>query len=452
MSDEQQRPNAIISDAFDRVMFDTYKQTSRVIKEQCEKSLEADCITEDVFNSFFKSSPEFSGEAPQLQRELVEGMQKLPEFKDLRSQTILDDVASAMASAKLAPDLVQKLVAIEESRKQKKDKNGNPIQPQDNGQGVPDQMKSEIRAQVRKNLQQAQNQIDQWNEIAAGWGIKPGELQRLPLKEKLELVKSLLATAKFKQIAELAGRLKNIANSSMATVPTHGHDEIVDITQGDNIARLLPTELLKLKKTPALFMKDLCERKLLQYNLRGTEKQGKGPMVICVDISGSMSGQREIWAKAVMLALAHITDRQNRPFAVITFDTRVVYNKVYPSGKLELKEKMDLAQLHMNGGGTAFMPPLRAAFKIIKEMPKMSRADIIFVTDGECGVSPKDLESIQKDKEATSTRVLGVGVGGTRDYYGTLEQFSNDLVFIDDVGDIEFVRDIMNKALTQKVG
>lgn len=451
---DQERPNVVVSDAFDRVMFEGFKQTSKVIKDQTAKSVEADCITEDVFNSFFKATPQFSAEGPKLQKDLVEQMQKLPEYKDLRTETTLDDIASAMASAKLAPDLVNRLVEIQEKRQQQKQKgNGKgPIQQKDTNDGIPDDMKSEIRAQIRKDLKQAQDQIDQWNETALGWGITPGELQKMPIKEKLELVKNLLSTSKFRQIAELAGRLKNIANSSMATVPTHGNDEIVDITQGDNIARLLPTELIKLKKTPALFMKDLAERKLLQYNLRGEEPQGKGPIVVCVDISGSMAGQREVWAKAVMLALAHITDRQNRAFAVITFDTQCRHTQVYKSGKLTLKEKMDLAAMHMQGGGTAFMPPLNKAFQILSEYPEMKRSDVIFITDGECGVSEKDLTRIKDLKKATSARVLGIEVGSNGNVGETLEALSDDLVLIDDTGEIEHFRDIANKTLTKKVG
>ncbi len=453
MSDEQQRPNAIISDAFDRVMFDTFKNTSSVIQEQSKKSLEAECITEDVFNSFFKSHPQFQADSPQLQRELIEQMQQLPEYKDLRTETIHDDVSSAMASAKLAPDLVQRLVQIEEKRKEQQKNNPNGGKPNPNDQGIPDNMKSEIRAQIRKDLTQAQEQVDNWNETMTGWGIKPGELQKLPLKEKLELVKSLLSTAKFRQIAELAGRLKNIANASMAMTPTHGNDELVDITQGDNIARLLPTELIKLKRTPALFMKDLCERKLLQYNLRGEEPQGRGPIVVCVDISGSMQGQREIWAKAVMLALAHICDRQNRAFAVVTFDTQVRHHKVYESGKLELKEKLDLAAIHMKGGGTAFMPPLKKGFEIVAGIGKMKKADIIFVTDGECGIDDGNLKQIKNLKAQYFTRILGVGIGNSsQSYADSLGEFSDDLVFISDTGDVEFMKELFTKAVSRKVG
>lgn len=462
MSDDQsQRPNTIVSDAFDRVMFDTYKTASRVIKEQTHKSIEAECLTEDVFNSMFKSKPEFMAESPQLQRELIEQMHRLPEYKDLRSTTIMDDVASAMASAKLAPDMVERLVQIQKQRQeqqkqqqgqgQPKGKGNQQIQQKDDGQGIPDSMKSSIRAQIRAGMKQAQEQIDQWHELAHGWGINPGELQRLPLKEKLELVKSLLASSKLRQIAELAGRLKNIANAALAMTPTHGNDELVDITQGDNIARLLPSELLKLKRQPTLFMKDLAERKLLQYNLRGEQPQGKGPIVMCVDVSGSMAGSREVWAKAVMLAYAHICDRQNRPFAVILFDTRVVWCKVYESGKLDLKEKMELAGLSMRGGGTAYMPPIKKAFEVIKGLPKMVRSDIVFITDGDCGLTPQDIAWVKSQKDESGVRFQAVGVGGTRDYYGTLEKVANDLVFIDDSGEIEHIRDVMQKTLTQKV-
>ena len=55
----------------------------------------------------------------------------------------------------------------------------------------------------------------------------------------------------------------------------------------------------------------------MQYELKGTEKQGKGPIVVCVDNSGSMSGDRETWSIVVALALLEIATMPKREFACI---------------------------------------------------------------------------------------------------------------------------------------
>ncbi len=54
------------------------------------------------------------------------------------------------------------------------------------------------------------------------------------------------------------------------------------------------------------WMRRFSEQNLLQYDLRGTEPTQRGGILIAEDGSGSMAGEREIWAKAIGLALLKI--------------------------------------------------------------------------------------------------------------------------------------------------
>ena len=49
------------------------------------------------------------------------------------------------------------------------------------------------------------------------------------------------------------------------------------------------------------FYRRFLDQELIQYSLRGVEEKGKGPMIVCLDGSSSMAGDKEIWSKAVTL-------------------------------------------------------------------------------------------------------------------------------------------------------
>jgi hypothetical protein len=100
-------------------------------------------------------------------------------------------------------------------------------------------------------------------------------------------------------------------------------EEILEVERGDALERLLPPELLSLSH-PLLrkdFQRRFLDQELLQYSLRGVEEKGKGPMVVCLDGSSSMAGDKEIWSKAVALTLLEIARRQRRPFRSICFSS-----------------------------------------------------------------------------------------------------------------------------------
>jgi uncharacterized protein with von Willebrand factor type A (vWA) domain len=152
----------------------------------------------------------------------------------------------------------------------------------------------------------------------------------LPISSIRGLAQRLRDDARLRRIALLAGRLKRIAASKQRQKVKHGADEVTDITQGADIARLLPSELSKLGRRTLrlLFMRDLLERQCLQYQLTGAEVLGKGPLVVALDKSGSMDGPRDVWATALALALLEQAQRENRMFALLLFDAGVKYEAI----------------------------------------------------------------------------------------------------------------------------
>ncbi|MGR3280697.1 vWA domain-containing protein, partial [Acaryochloris marina NIES-2412] len=66
------------------------------------------------------------------------------------------------------------------------------------------------------------------------------------------------------------------------------------------------------------FYRDFLEGQLFQNDLQAPEEKGKGPMVICLDCSGSMKERisRDLWSKALIVALVKLANEQDRVVSV----------------------------------------------------------------------------------------------------------------------------------------
>jgi uncharacterized protein with von Willebrand factor type A (vWA) domain len=230
-----------------------------------------------------------------------------------------------------------------------------------------DGQKAQMRAHISKMLTKAADEAQAANETALTWGLEPGELQRLPAEERMELAKRL-NNERFRRVAQLFGPMKNMMLSEQARKTVHTPEEVYDVTLGNNIGRLLPQEILNLRHGPTRldFMRRFTEGRLLEYDMQGVEKLAKGAIIFCEDGSGSMSGEREMWAKAVMLCLLHLSRIQKRAMHVIHFSSRGQFTHIAfeKPADYSLDRILDAAELFY-GGGTDFETPMKVALDLL---------------------------------------------------------------------------------------
>ena len=188
----------------------------------------------------------------------------------------------------------------------------------------------------------------------------------------------------------------------------HGADEVSDIEVGSNISRLLPSELAKLAH-PLLrraFLASLIESRAMQYRLTGTDSLGRGPLVVCLDKSGSMEGPKDVWATAVALALLDVAQRQRRPFALVAFDGDVKRQDVVEVGGQFPEDALYTAC----SGGTNITGVLARSMSIIQDGgAAMKKADVVLITDGES--ETQDAPVVRQFAEQLRVTILGVGIG-----------------------------------------
>jgi uncharacterized protein with von Willebrand factor type A (vWA) domain len=271
-----------------------------------------------------------------------------------------------------------------------------------------------LRVAVEASADKAERQAD----MCRGFGIEPGQLQRMNANERIKMAQRFDRNETFKKLADLIGPMMRLAAAEQMRKVTYSPEEVYDVETGRELGRLLPSELLDFLRpaTRRHFYQRFLEGNTLQYAMRGQEKVGKGGIIMCLDNSGSMGGDREVWAKAVGLATAAIAREQKRTFYGIHFGSahEIKTFDFRDWSKVDFEQIIDYAEFFF-GGGTDFQAPLSRSLSLLQEEERekgFTEGDIVFVTDGMCAVRPDWLEKFQAEKERLKFTVWGVLIGG----------------------------------------
>ena len=277
-------------------------------------------------------------------------------------------------------------------------------------------------------------EIDQATEDSHAFSREFGQGAKMPAGERLELGRRLARNKKLGELARMVGRFKQDARAIRKRTLERGVAEAYDVERGSDLGRMIPSELVAMHH-PILrhdFHRRLLEGSILQYRIQDDEQKHKGPMVVCVDVSSSMEGQKELWSKAVSLTLMDIARRQRRLFRAVMFSSSNVVKVLDLNRERryqpEMSKVMELAEF-FPGGGTDFEAPIDAAMALIEEK-KLKRADIVIITDGECQVSPEWLAHLKERKDELDFSIFAVLVDVGSSEMSTLAQFSDRITSI----------------------
>jgi uncharacterized protein with von Willebrand factor type A (vWA) domain len=281
---------------------------------------------------------------------------------------------------------------------------------------------------VTRNLDDAAQEAESWSR-ALGGGDKsaPGR--------QIELGKHLAGNEKLKKLAQMVGRMKDQALALRRKIFERTNEEMFEVGIGSEVSRLLPHELVTLKH-PVLrkdFARRFVDSELLLYSLRGIEEKGKGPVVVCLDGSSSMMGDKEIWAKALTLTLLDIARRQRRMFRAICFSSAETPLQTFDLNprerySVDMGTVMKLAE-YFPGGGTDFETPLNAALDCLRQS-RFKRGDIVFITDGECQVSPEWANNFRTEKDVLGFSLFSILIDIGSSSLGTLKEFSDKITTV----------------------
>jgi uncharacterized protein with von Willebrand factor type A (vWA) domain len=145
----------------------------------------------------------------------------------------------------------------------------------------------------------------------------------------------------------------------------------------------------------------------------------RGPILLCLDTSGSMRGAPEHIAKAVVIAALRAAHEAGRACRLIAFGgPGEVVERDLGHGRAGLEALMDLMAQSFDGG-TDLQTPIERALAAVHHA-HWRCADLLIVSDGEFGCTPATLAQLEAARDRFGLRVQGVLVGD-RETLGLLE-------------------------------
>ena len=145
----------------------------------------------------------------------------------------------------------------------------------------------------------------------------------------------------------------------------------------------------------------------------------RGPIILCLDTSGSMRGAPENIAKAVVIAALRAAHEARRGCKLIAFGgPDELIERDLGKGAAGLEAMLDLMG-HGFDGGTDIQTPIEHAIERVHEA-RWRSADLVIVTDGEFGCVRGTLDRLDDARARFGLRVQGVLVGD-RETMGLLE-------------------------------
>ena len=207
--------------------------------------------------------------------------------------------------------------------------------------------------------------------------------------------------------------------------------EIEEITIGQSLRYMMPLEMAIMSdnQTEDLFYLKYITQKLQLFANKPKEEHQlkhdkikhvkprleKGPIIVSVDTSSSMSGVPIKLAKCLLLQLFRMAKKQKRECFLITFSVRANYIDLSQNGAWNLLNKF----LEINFSGTDGEEMLNVALKMLKTA-NFAMADVLIISDF-CFDKPEPatLNSMKAEHDK-GTRFYGLQIDSSSNSYNNI--------------------------------
>ncbi|WP_099608475.1 ATPase RavA stimulator ViaA [Vibrio coralliilyticus] len=262
------------------------------------------------------------------------------------------------------------------------------------------------RMETMKNMDKVTEEGDE-NSVGRLWDMAAAKLSKTDLSVMKRHAEFLKKNQGLQEIAEKLGRMAGqVDDPDLNRAPAEelqmveeksdeATDDIVGIHESDDLNKLLPNETMFLAypELEVVFYKHLVDKRLMNYRMQGKSRTlrkvkahrpdnkqvdvEKGPFIVCVDASGSMSGFPEQCAKAMAYALMQIALAEDRDCFVILFSTeQITYELTRQDG---LREASDFLTYSFHGG-TDLEPVLMKSIDLMGS-DRYKNADMVVISD-----------------------------------------------------------------------
>jgi uncharacterized protein with von Willebrand factor type A (vWA) domain len=301
------------------------------------------------------------------------------------------------------------------------------------------------------------------------WDTSAGKLSQQDISFLKKWAEYLKNDEGIRQLCELMGRLQKEAQShrieiidstvqyAITSPDIHAKEEIIGIELGRDLENVIPQELSLLSDPDVAILFDLkyVENRLMCFAKQGykTERLEEkikeevsvvdddkmGPIIICVDTSGSMSGAPENIAKALTLTLATRAVAQHRKCYLINFSTSIeTLDLTPPKGINDL-----IAFLKMSFyGGTDVAPALYEGLRMMSD-EDYKKADLLVISDFVLDCLSPDIVAMCKEQREKESRFFALSIGDFRGQRVTEGVFDQNWIYDSKHGGISEMNNVI---------
>lgn len=273
---------------------------------------------------------------------------------------------------------------------------------------------------LSKMLRQAAAQMAEDEALRRGWSICPGSRCLHDFDDVAQLLEMARSLSWLAELMDALERFQSIlpAARPKARPRGPGFARIVGYRLGHDLNTMAPEEAVKLtdRHLEGLFYEAYEHRRLLQHAYTGSNDDGHGPVVCCMDVSRSMNQPaalgraRFVWTKAIGLAVMDWARRSQRPFMGVCFSSEHELQTFVAPPKPDPRTALAMAQCDFDGG-TKFEPPLQRAVDFFEEQGRR-QGHLIFITDGEAPLSRRFTERFRAAKARLGIKLQTVFIDG----------------------------------------
>ena len=307
----------------------------------------------------------------------------------------LEELLNRNLGTDLKPELQEKQ-ETEEEDEEEEEKEGNEEKEREDGDSgeqnkIPDDI-NDLLEDLMKSIgrpdtgneedeeKEKENETDNEEQFGIGAGNSKEENLRRENRFLRSIPKDLL------KLAKIIGRSGSVDFKPSGHFPTAAKSDITGITIGDNLSSLLPSEtaLLSCPATQPTFYHNYVEKRLQIFasassgNAPVTHQDG--PVIICLDTSGSMRGEKVEIACNLTMAITIIAQRRKRDVLVVKYSDWHFLLKVTKLSRQ--REDLEKFLSSYQGRGNAENELFRWLFKdILPNEKAFYTADILCITD-----------------------------------------------------------------------
>ncbi len=215
------------------------------------------------------------------------------------------------------------------------------------------------------------------NEIRELIGGKKAGKEAGTFKKVLDLAEHMLYVKFMKDIVTMSKRLSEYVPKASKILKKRGRfgDELSGYAITKRVERALPREIALPEE---LFLKKLTGEGFL---MREKLSVAEGAYYLLIDKSGSMHGEKTVWARSVAMALYRMAMTKRRKYFLRFFDTRV-----YPSDRPldDPEDVVDAILKVKSNGGTDITNAISTALDDLIERGLSDYTNtVVIITDGE---------------------------------------------------------------------